>query len=139
MLQSLSMSNTSTQIKAYGRFFRKNNQGEFLNDCDFHNLSSPWYELVKAWQKGCLNLFGSNLISLYLRGSIPRGLAIENCSDLDSIVVVKSSFYQENIDNFYLDIFHQQLQSKFTFAVVSKLKLSPKKIFLILSLVGVLS
>ncbi|MEM9542579.1 MAG: hypothetical protein AAGA60_24190, partial [Cyanobacteria bacterium P01_E01_bin.42] len=42
------------------------------------------------WQRECVEILGSRVISVYLRGSIPRGLAIEGVSDLDGLAIVSS-------------------------------------------------
>lgn len=77
-------------LRPYGRFWNLDDAGYLINDCATEFLQTPWRELVENWQRGCLEILGSQVISVYLRGSIPRGLAIEGVSDLDGLVIVPS-------------------------------------------------
>lgn len=117
-------------IKEHGRFFQQNSLGELLNDCAITNLKSPWLELVETWKKGCLTIFDSGVVSIYLRGSIPRGLAIEGFSDLDGIVIVRENFVNDDTLENCLAQFHQQLRSQFSFCPnIETQIISEKEIF----------
>lgn len=78
------------EVKKYGRFFLQDDQGYLINDCDIAKIVSPWADLVQQWQGICRDVLGDDLISIYIRGSIPRGLAVEGVSDLDGIAVIRA-------------------------------------------------
>jgi hypothetical protein len=62
--------------------------GCIVNPCAAERVGGPWREAVDALVAGCRAEFGTALHSVHLRGSVPRGLAVDGLSDLDAIVVV---------------------------------------------------
>lgn len=76
-------------IKKIGYLMQRDAEGNLINECCWEAIQSPWRELVEALRNECLEKLGDRIHSLYLRGSIPRGQAILNVSDLDSIAIVK--------------------------------------------------
>uniref|UniRef100_A0A832M3V1 Nucleotidyltransferase n=1 Tax=Oscillatoriales cyanobacterium SpSt-402 TaxID=2282168 RepID=A0A832M3V1_9CYAN len=66
--------------------------GYLINECHWDLIQAPWINLVGDLRERCVNLLGDRLHSLYLRGSVPRGLAIPNISDLDSVAILRSEF-----------------------------------------------
>ncbi|MCW6038552.1 hypothetical protein K4A83_20065 [Spirulina subsalsa FACHB-351] len=71
----------------FGRFWLLTEEGYLINDCQRSLIQDPWLPLVEEWMEGCVVGLGDRLHSLYLRGSIPRGLAVQGLSDLDGIVL----------------------------------------------------
>lgn len=59
-----------------------------MNECGWEQIQTPWLNLVSELRDTCVSQYGDRLHSLYLRGSVPRGLAIPNISDLDSIAIL---------------------------------------------------
>ena len=76
-------------IKAIGTFFPLDNQGSIINDASFEKIPSPWRPVLQLVQEWYLEKEGDDLHSLYLRGSVPRGLAQDSFSDLDMLALVK--------------------------------------------------
>lgn len=101
------------KIEPYGRFLSVDGNGYLVNDCGLDLIRDRWLDLVLAWQEGCIATLNSDLVSLYLRGSIPRGLAVENLSDLDGIAVVRSKISSEQQSA--LESLQQDLRSRFPF------------------------
>lgn len=101
------------KIEPYGRFLPVDANGYIVNDCGLDLIGDRWLDLVSAWQEGCIAALNSDLISLYLRGSIPRGLAIEDLSDLDGIAIVASEISSEQ--QLALESLQQALRSRFPF------------------------
>ncbi|MFP4008673.1 MAG: hypothetical protein ACLFV6_11815, partial [Spirulinaceae cyanobacterium] len=101
------------KIEPFGRFLSVDAKGYIVNDCGLNLIRDRWLDLVLAWQEGCIAALNSNLISLYLRGSIPRGLAVENLSDLDGIAIVRSEISSEQ--QLALESLQQELRSRFPF------------------------
>ncbi|WP_017302833.1 hypothetical protein [Spirulina subsalsa] len=71
----------------FGRFWPLTEEGYLINDCQGSLIQDPWLPLVEEWIEGCVVGLGDRLHSLYLRGSIPRGRAVQGLSDLDGIVL----------------------------------------------------
>ncbi len=62
--------------------------GCIVNPCAPNLITAPWQPAVYELLTGCRQTLGPVLHSLYLRGSVPRGLAIDGVSDLDAIALV---------------------------------------------------
>ena len=57
--------------------------GFIVNTCAADLIGEPWSRLVSHLLVQCLEELGPSLHSLQLRGSVPRGIAVEGISDLD--------------------------------------------------------
>lgn len=72
-------------LKPIGSFFPLDETGCIVNDCTIDNvprsLLAPLVEQYRRW-------FGDELISIYIRGSVARGNAVDGVSDLDTYAVV---------------------------------------------------
>lgn len=64
--------------------------GYIVNPCRTERVVSPWREAVNLLNALCQTSLGASLHSLYLRGSVPRGTAVEHRSDLDAVCVTRS-------------------------------------------------
>jgi len=71
-----------------GRYWTTDDEGFLLNDCHTTRLRGEWAaaadDVVGAYRR----LLGEDLHSVYLSGSVPRGLATTGASDLDAIAVL---------------------------------------------------
>lgn len=87
-----------TKILPCGHFFPTDKDGFILNDCDWNKILPPWTSLVEELRQTCLKVWPSRLKGLYLRGSVPRGLAILKISDLDSFALLSGEITPEDIE-----------------------------------------
>lgn len=87
-----------TKIIPWGHIFPTNQEGFILNDCHRDKILPPWTSLVEELRQTCLQIWPSRLQALYLRGSVPRGLAILNGSDLDSFALLSGEITPEDIE-----------------------------------------
>lgn len=87
-----------TKIVPWGQFFTMDTAGYMINDCHTDKILSPWTTLVAELRQGILDIWKNRLQGLYLRGSVPRGLAILKVSDLDSFAILSGEITQEDID-----------------------------------------
>lgn len=62
--------------------------GCIVNPCALHLVSAPWRAMADAVVAGCREALGPALHSVHLRGSVPRGMAIDGVSDLDAIALL---------------------------------------------------
>ncbi|MGL4500624.1 MAG: hypothetical protein ACRCU2_16270 [Planktothrix sp.] len=67
-----------TKIVPWGQFFTMDAAGCVLNDCHTDKILPPWTALVIELRQASLDVWKNRLQGLYLRGSVPRGLAIFN-------------------------------------------------------------
>jgi hypothetical protein len=78
-------------IRSIGRAQPVDASGCIVNPCAMHLVSAPWRTVADEVLAGCREALGPALHSFYLRGSVPRGLAIDGESDLDAIALLHSA------------------------------------------------
>ncbi len=71
------------EIRKYGRTLTSDESGYLINDALAENITPPWSEAVAAGVAIYREAFGPQLRSVYLRGSVARGLAVAGWSDID--------------------------------------------------------
>ncbi|MEM7427665.1 MAG: nucleotidyltransferase domain-containing protein [Pseudomonadota bacterium] len=76
--------------KRIGRYWRLDCRGCILNDADASLIGPAFEAAVDEAVSACRNNLGPNLHSVYLRGSIPRGLALPGISDMDIIALASA-------------------------------------------------
>lgn len=78
-------------IRNIGRFYKTDQAGNLINECAIENVKPPFLNEVYKLQDICQNLIHSaDLHSLYLRGSVPRGLAAPEFSDIDAFAILNN-------------------------------------------------
>jgi uncharacterized protein len=82
------------QPQRIGRFLQVDGSGHVQPDVAIHLVGDRWKPLVDFVVHALMKR--KDIHSVYLRGSIPRGLAIENVSDADFIYISERSFDQED-------------------------------------------
>ncbi|WP_126147087.1 hypothetical protein [Synechococcus elongatus] len=100
-----------TFIQAIGTVYYQDAAGYLVNESSLEKIDHPWRSLVQSLLEGCQSCVGASLHSLYLRGSIPQGKAIQGISDLDSILV----WQHQSPDPAAIDHLQQQLQRQAPF------------------------
>jgi hypothetical protein len=76
-------------IKKIGRYLAVDGEGFILPDVAKHLISPQWQALIDDIIRYTEENDANNIVSLYIRGSVPRGLAIDFVSDLDLIFIAK--------------------------------------------------
>lgn len=71
-----------------GRYWRTDEEGYLLNDASLHYIQPPFADVVQAAVDAYLQHIPGDIHSIYVTGSIPRGLAREGESDLDMFAVL---------------------------------------------------
>lgn len=76
-------------VRSIGRFYRTDLDGNLINECDLASVKSPFLSDVERLKALCLRVIDPiHFHSFYLRGSVPRGLASPEYSDIDSFVIL---------------------------------------------------
>jgi predicted nucleotidyltransferase len=78
------------EILEIGQIFKTNDAGFIVNHSRVEKIVAPWNQVVEAVSDGYRKHLGENVHSIYIRGSVARGLAREHVSDVDSFAVVKA-------------------------------------------------
>lgn len=86
------------QIKDYGTYLKINEDGYIINPCSADLIQDNFRKAAELSVEHIKKKFRNNLYSVYIRGSVARGTAIENVSDIDLFIVTK-----EKVLNSYRD------------------------------------
>ncbi|GMR66624.1 hypothetical protein BAC7755_32940 [Bacillus sp. MN7755] len=76
-------------IKKIGRFCPTDDEGYIINDAHIDKVQPMFMEVIQEVKNTCCELLQSDLHSVYIRGSIPRGIGIEGVADIDVIILVR--------------------------------------------------
>jgi hypothetical protein len=84
------------EIKNIGRFC-PTKQSYILNDSNRNKIQLEFLEVIEEVIKDYTFHLGTHLHSIYIRGSIPRGLGIFGVSDLDTIAIIHKNPNELNL------------------------------------------
>lgn len=90
-------------IKPVGSILETDADGFIVKTASADKIQSRWWPAVNVVVEAYKQNLGDNLHSVYLRGSVAKGEAIDGISDIDTIAVVKvpaSSVSRDWVDNF---------------------------------------
>ena len=79
-----------TTIKPIGSFLSTDENGFIINTTSIESIQPEWKPAVDSLVVAYKKQFGDNLHSLYIRGSVAKGKAIKDISDIDTIAVLHS-------------------------------------------------
>jgi hypothetical protein len=80
---------TTNVIKGFSAFATTPHSG--LTPTSTIQADASWQPLLRAVAAAYRSVLGSDLVGVYLRGSLPRGLFIPGVSDLDTFCLVLSN------------------------------------------------
>jgi uncharacterized protein len=101
-----------TTIKTIGRYCVTDENGYIKNDSDIQKIDTKYLEVIDKVKEKYLHFLGDHIHSIYIRGSIPRGLGIEGVSDLDTIAVTNTG--SNELDLKWVDQTEQELNEGFS-------------------------
>ena len=102
-------------IRRVGEFLRLDDEGFFINESKTPILQ-PWLPVVDETVNVYCHHIKDKIHSIYIRGSVARGTAIEGISDVDSFAVVFGG--SKDIDTTWFEEFEQYISSKYPFTTV---------------------
>ncbi|EJS68110.1 hypothetical protein [Bacillus cereus] len=76
-------------IKKIGRFCLTDDEGYIINDAHIDKIQPTFMEVIQKIKNTCGEMLQEDLHSVYIRGSIPRGIGIEGIADIDLIILVR--------------------------------------------------
>lgn len=76
-------------IKKIGRFCPTDDEGYIINDAHIDKIQPIFMEVIQEIKNTCCELLQEDLHSVYIRGSIPRGIGIVGIADIDVIILVR--------------------------------------------------
>ena len=73
-----------TTIRSIGSLCVTDSDGHIINHADWNNINSIFLPVINDVVHTYSTLLQDNLHSVYIRGSIPKGIGIEGVADLDT-------------------------------------------------------
>lgn len=110
---SRSSNNNQLEIKPIGSFLQTDADGFIVNTTSPEKMQSAWLPAVEMVKDVYQKHYGENLHSVYIRGSVAKGEAIDNISDIDSFAVVTVPY--DDIDTSWVKDFSKELIKQFQF------------------------
>ncbi|MBJ8031436.1 nucleotidyltransferase [Bacillus cereus group sp. N21] len=98
-------------IKKIGRFCPVDDKGYIINDSHMNNIQPVFLKVIQEVQDICFHMLQDDLHSIYIRGSVPRGIGIEGIADIDTIILVRKD--PKALDLEWIESIEQQLLQKF--------------------------
>ena len=77
------------EIKSIGDYYVISPEGQLVNSARLEYIREPWLQAVNAVKAAYLGQYGANIQSIYMRGSVALGRAIQDFSDLDSFALLR--------------------------------------------------
>lgn len=99
------------EIKNIGRICRTDSRGNIINDSTINAIKPEFKCIIEAAVATYVSHLGEHLHSVYIRGSIPRGLGIDNVSDLDTLSITNKNI--DSIDLNWVDRAEEVLNENF--------------------------
>jgi len=78
------------KIKNTGTYFKVDKNGFINNPCSVNLIQKEFKEPLDMSVKHAIDHLGKNLHSIYLRGSVAKGNAVKNISDIDLYIITDS-------------------------------------------------
>jgi hypothetical protein len=111
------------EIKEIGSLCSLDDKGNIINQSDHKKINIKSREVIRLITESCLSALPKEIHSIYIRGSVPRGLDIEGVSDVDAIVVTYSN--PEVLDLDWVEETERFIDQKYPFINGVELGFSP--------------
>lgn len=101
------------EIKPTGSYFEIDSEGYLINPASEEKLQNEWKPVIQDIVEAYKENFGENLQSVYIRGSVAKGKAIEYISDIDTFAFVDIA--KEEINNKWKKEFREKMSKLYPF------------------------
>ena len=88
----------NVEVKPTGSYFAIDKEGYVVNPASPDKIQEEWKPVINDIVNAYKKYFGSKLINVYIRGSVAKGEAIPNISDIDSFAYVNLTKEQTDKD-----------------------------------------
>lgn len=110
-------------IEPKGSYFETDTEGFLINPTTPEKIQEKWKPAIDSLIEAYKNQYSEKLKNVYIRGSVAKGEAIENVSDLDSFAYVEIE--KEKINYDWVDTVEKDLKEKYPFVEGFEISLSP--------------
>lgn len=105
------------KICKHGAVLKTDANGYLIPDVGLDKIVSPWDAAVNFVKDAYIQHLGDQLHSVYIRGSVARGLAVEGLSDLDSFALVHGHRPKEKKALTWAGEVRKEYRKRFPFSV----------------------
>ena len=102
------------EIQPIGSFYNLDENGALINLHNAATIVEPWLTAVNEITATYKRILGKQLHSVYIRGSVASGIAMQGISDIDSLAIHTGKIYKETQKE--LKDAQLSLSTKFKFA-----------------------
>lgn len=103
------------EIKKIGSYLEVDERGYLKKAANVAKIREPWLTPVEAVSRAYLDKYGNNALhSIYIRGSVAKGRAIEGVSDIDSLAVLREGRFAEPEDTWEREV-EEDLEARFPY------------------------
>ncbi len=81
----------NTAIKPTGSYFAIDADGYVINPTSFEKVQEEWRPVIHDVVEMYKTLYGEHLKNVYIRGSVAKGEAVKDVSDIDTFAYVDMS------------------------------------------------
>lgn len=101
------------EIKPLGSFLELDADGYVINPASLEKIQEEWKPVIKDIVAAYKEHFGEKLKNVYIRGSVAKGEAVKNISDIDSFCYV--DLPREAVDTDWEDSAESKIEEKYPF------------------------
>jgi hypothetical protein len=77
------------ELRRIGGLEALDERGCIVNPARLDRIDPRWMDAIRGLAEGAVEAWGRDVHSVYVRGSAPRGLAVDGFSDLDTLVAIR--------------------------------------------------
>lgn len=92
------------KILPIGKFHEINQRGEILNCCIYPIIQKEYEIPIYLAVDGIKDKIGNKIHSIYLRGSVAKGIAIHDISDIDLVILSKDKISEQENQELYSEV-----------------------------------
>lgn len=111
------------EIKPTGSFLETDTDGFIVNTTSPEKIQVAWMPAVEMVKEAYQKQIGEHLHSVYIRGSVAKGQAIDNISDIDSFAVVTLPY--DEVDMSWSKGLVEEVKKQFPFVVGVEIGIVP--------------
>ncbi len=101
------------EIEKKGSYFKVDKEGYLVNPTGLDKIQSEWKPLIDEIIDMYKIMYGENLVSIYIRGSVVKGEAVSGVSDIDTLTYV--GIPKEELEYDWIENTEKELLKKYPF------------------------
>lgn len=111
------------EIQPMGSYFELDADGYVINPASLEKVQPKWKPVIDEVVEAYKTQYGDKLKNIYIRGSVAKGQAVDNVSDIDTLAYV--DLPEEEIEDNWTNNVEDTLKAKFPFVEGFELGATP--------------